>query len=151
VDIFSCNAGEDTNLFVYDGACGSLNLLASSDDDCSIVYNSPNMWASFIDNLSVQAGQTIFIEWDDKWSDDSFFWTLDFCVEDYANANALSGILDYSEQYETDGLIESSQQVIGSGLDVKYDSKVSISLLPGFEIPTGIIFKAIIDGCGGPE
>ncbi|NBU51509.1 MAG: hypothetical protein EBS24_02650 [Chitinophagia bacterium] len=109
------------------------------------------MWASFIDNLSVQAGQTIFIEWDDKWSDDSFFWTLDFCVEDYANANALSGILDYSEQYETDGLIESSQQVIGSGLDVKYDSKVSISLLPGFEIPTGIIFKAIIDGCGGPE
>jgi len=151
VDIFSCNAGEDTNLFVYDGSCGSLNLLASSDDDCSVTYNSPNMWASFVDDLSVQAGQTIYIEWDDKWSDDSFFWTLEFCIEEYANANALSGILDYSEQYEADGLIESSQQVSGTGLEVKYDSKVSISLLPGFEIPTGIIFKAIIDGCGGPE
>ena len=102
-------------------------------------------------NLTILKGQKVFIEWDNRWSTESFFWTLEYCVDNYTGPSALTGIQGVSAHYEADGIIESSQSVIGPMLNVKYDAAQAIDLLPGFQIDTGNVFRAIIDGCGGPE
>jgi len=71
ISISSCGEGVDTRVNVYNGSCGSLNLIASSDDACSIGASGSG-FASRIQDLYVNAGSTYFIEWDDRWSTDGF-------------------------------------------------------------------------------
>ena len=75
VTITSCDSGTDTYVFVYTGTCGdysSLDLIASSDDDCGV--------SSLIEGLEVTGGVTYYIEWIDERSADPFIWTLDLMV-----------------------------------------------------------------------
>lgn len=67
---------------------------------------------------------------------------------DYAGQNALMGIQSMSEDYETNGLIESSQVITGA-IDVDYDSRTGIVLEENFSVAKGSILHAFIDGCGG--
>ncbi len=71
----------------------------------------------------------------------------DYCPDDLANLNKLSGDVDYMVKYETSGLLESQQHII-SPADIQYDSGLEISLLSGFEVNVGAVFHAYIDGCG---
>ncbi len=62
----------------------------------------------------------------------------------------LTGPLSTSTDYETDGVIISTQVLSGgTNLTVDYDSKTRIDLNSGFTVPVGTTFKAFIDGCGG--
>lgn len=70
------------------------------------------------------------------------------CPDDYAGPNMLTGTQDISEDFETDGMIESDQS-IATGIDIKYDSGTTINLLPGFQVALGTVFESMIDGCGG--
>ena len=72
------------------------------------------------------------------------------CVPEYttANGNMLTGAQTTSDHYETDGAIESDQQVSGS-ISVDYDSASSILLEQTFSVQGGTVFHAFIDGCGG--
>lgn len=149
LSIKSCHAGVDTRLWVYSGSCGNLTEIASSDDDCAITPGSGNMYASHVEDLAVSNGQMIFIEWDDAWSDDDFFWSLEFCSDAFSGPRALTGVIASSETYETDGLIDSDQLISNPAGEVIYDSKIAINFLPGFEIQAGVIFEALADGCGG--
>lgn len=151
IDIYSCDGGVDTRLWVYDGDCNTLNLLASSDDDCQMGAGQ-NEYASEVIDLAVTSGQTILIEWDDRWSEDSFDFTIDFessCESEFsiANGNALTGIQITNADFETDGIIESDQNIVFPAI-VDYDSGTSIELLQGFEVRLGAEFHAFIDGCG---
>lgn len=65
-----------------------------------------------------------------------------------ANGNALNGVQDVNEDFETDGVIESTQQIDGISTNVDYDSASEVLLDPGFEVVQGT-FHAFIDGCGG--
>ena len=64
----------------------------------------------------------------------------------YQGANMIVGIETGIADYETDGVIESTQ-LIGSAARVDYDSATEINLLPGFETQLGAEFEAFIDGC----
>ncbi len=150
VSINSCLGGEDTNLFVYDGNCANLNQIANSDDDCEINYGGAAN-ASEVNDIPVTAGTPIYIEWDDKWSDDHFIWHLEFCMPSFTGASQLTGSQSSSMQYETDGAIDSDQIISGSGTNIIYDAKMGVELLPGFEILQGALLKALTDGCGGFE
>lgn len=68
-----------------------------------------------------------------------------------ANGNALIGVQNVNNDFETDGVIESTQTVTGSSVTVYYDSGISICLDPGFEVISGAVFEALIDGCGGSQ
>ena len=70
------------------------------------------------------------------------------CPTDYAGANALSGNISGTEDYETDGAIESTQ-LIQAGATIDYDSGTSITLEAPFNVPSSATFQAFIDGCGG--
>ena len=73
------------------------------------------------------------------------------CPDSYsaADGNALTGSQTTSEDYETDGVIESTQVISGVGTAVDYDSGSEIILNPGFHAILGAVFHAFIDGCGG--
>ena len=66
--------------------------------------------------------------------------------QDYAYANMLTGSENGTADYETDGLIQSSQ-IIGPTAIVDYDSQVEISLEIGFETINGSEIFIFIDGC----
>ena len=70
IDISSCNSGKDTRLWVYEGTCNNLVQVAQSDDECS------SSFASEILNISVSASKTYYLEWDNRWNDEGFFFTI---------------------------------------------------------------------------
>ena len=78
IDIYSCNEGVDTRVFLHSGSCASLTYEAMSDDDCTSAGSSN--YASEIASFSVFAGTTYFIEWDNRWSTGSFDWSLVFAA-----------------------------------------------------------------------
>ncbi|MBK8505823.1 MAG: hypothetical protein IPL46_28695 [Saprospiraceae bacterium] len=63
-----------------------------------------------------------------------------------ANLNLL-GIVNGLSQDHTQGLINSSQ-LLQSGAQVAYQSGLSISLEPNFQVDAGVVFQALIDDCG---
>ena len=70
------------------------------------------------------------------------------CPPNFAGANALSGPISGTEDYESDGAIESTQ-MIQAGATIDYDSGTSIKLEAPFNVPSSATFHAFIDGCGG--
>jgi len=73
------------------------------------------------------------------------------CEENYSGFNALSGPEAgnggplYNGDYESYGVIESTQMITSGSVD--YDSALEINLLAGFEVATGVTFDVFIDGC----
>lgn len=65
----------------------------------------------------------------------------------FANNNELNGTQSYKIAYESDGIIESVQN-LNVNTDIFYDSGTSIELLSGFEVGSGVNFEAFINGCG---
>jgi len=70
IDIYSCNNGVNTRLWIYTGACNNLIPYANSDDDCTISGAGSATFASEIINLPVTSGTSYYIEWDNAWSND---------------------------------------------------------------------------------
>jgi hypothetical protein len=77
VDISACLGGVDTRLSVYD-ACGG-TCIASDDDTCPFAPDgSGSSYASEVTGIEMCSGNTIYIEWDDRWSTSGFNWNLTF-------------------------------------------------------------------------
>lgn len=70
------------------------------------------------------------------------------CPVDYLfnNNRGLTGTVSSTQLHESDGAIESTQ-TITTGATITYDSKISITLQPGFHAAEGATFEALIDGC----
>lgn len=79
----------------------------------------------------------------------AYIFELPDCPSSYSaiDNNMLTGIQSLNDVYDTDGIIESTQQIT-NGAIVEYDSGISIDLLPTFEVDLGVMFHAFIDGCG---
>ncbi len=150
IDVYSCNGGIDTRLWIYSGTCGNLTVIGQSDDVCPMGAGLNN-WASEVLDIPVLNGVPIYIEWDDRWSTSGFDWHLDFeeeiCTPSYSGMTQLTGGQSVDADYEASGVID-SDQVIGMNAVVDYDSGSEINLLEGFEVQLGAIFQAFIDGCG---
>jgi len=75
-------------------------------------------------------------------------YKLPVCAPNYIGGNQLIGTEMATADYETDGSIESIQTIDATAI-IDYDSKVDITLQPGFETIVGACFHAFIDGCQG--
>jgi len=73
---------------------------------------------------------------------------VQICPIDYDfNGNGgLTGSESTTIEYETNGIIESTQELLQNA-NVTYDSKIEINLLQNFEVLMGAQFQAYIDGC----
>ncbi|MDP2722948.1 MAG: fibronectin type III domain-containing protein [Bacteroidales bacterium] len=76
VAINSCGGGADTRLSFYDGDCTTLSCVANNDDACDM--GTGDAYASEITGISVTGGVTYYIEWDNRWDNTGFDWTLTF-------------------------------------------------------------------------
>jgi len=76
IDVYSCNQGRDTRLWLHSGSCANLSFEATSDDDCT--SSGTSNYASEILSHSVTAGTSYFIEWDNRWSTAGFNWEFVF-------------------------------------------------------------------------
>ena len=72
------------------------------------------------------------------------------CPVSYSQANGtrLTGLQATSMDFETNGFIESEEQ-IDFGNNVDYDAANYIKLFEDFEVKSGASFQIYIDGCGG--
>jgi len=94
IRIGSCDGGVDTRLHMYRGECGNLEVESSSDDHCH--SGDGFLFASLLDSIEVHQYESIWIEWDDKWSADGFEWQLYFY--DNVSEKCSNGILDEGEE-----------------------------------------------------
>ena len=77
--ISACLGGSDTRLYVGTGTCGALTVVASNDDSCPFATDGTgNAYASELTDVVVTGGTTYYIEWDDRWENVAFDWSLSF-------------------------------------------------------------------------
>ncbi|MBK6627853.1 MAG: hypothetical protein IPG35_09745 [Flavobacteriales bacterium] len=76
VRVSSCNppntTNDDTFVTIHEGTCGSLVPYGGDDDGCT-AFN----FASDV-TFTGAAGQTFYIEWDNRWNDNGHDWNLEF-------------------------------------------------------------------------
>jgi len=77
VTVSSCLGGTDTRLWVYEGNCSNLILEDKADDECKAQTQSFSNFASETSFL-VYDGNTYYIEWDNRWSENGFSFTIEY-------------------------------------------------------------------------
>ena len=136
----------DMVMQVLAGSCGSFTEIDCNDDGGSgnhslitITGRTPDeiIYIRVVEFASNQFGEFGICAHDDT--------VVSNCPPNYSGANQLSGTQATTEDFETDGILQSDQIV---DADVDYDSGTYIELLEGFEVKIGKLFHAFIDGCG---
>lgn len=69
------------------------------------------------------------------------------CPLNFLGINMITGVVNGPADFETDGIIESDATVTSG--TVFFDSGISITLMPNFEVLANTTFTAFIDGCNG--
>ena len=90
IAVSSCEGGADTQLQILEGTCGALSCVASEDDVCAVTAGGSNFAAELTD-ISVLAGTTYYIEWDNQWEDLGFDWTLSFTAAPEFDCEGVAG------------------------------------------------------------
>jgi hypothetical protein len=94
IDVSACSlSNTDTRLWIYDGTCGTLNQVASSDDDCGL--------SSEVTGLAVTNGVTYYIEWDDRWSAAAFDFNFVFSPTLVSGNNTCATAAVIATAYDT--------------------------------------------------
>lgn len=132
LSVSSCNQNADTRLHIYKGNCQSLSLLQSSDDDCFSAEGY--FFASQIIDLEILEGDTIYIEWDDRWSTTSF--SFDVEVTNAHNVcnfdNSIPNVIHGTHEFLIDSITYDGNIMENAEVNLQY--KESINISPGFEI-----------------
>ena len=118
-------------------------------------YYSFSYWYWYIDlPLNVASGEwTVEVVYQGVTSDHSFEYTSQACScqPEYAqnSGSRLSGGLSFARDYQAAGVINSKQSIstTSTAVEVIYDAGESITLLPEFEVSSGVVFSALIGGC----
>lgn len=76
----------------------------------------------------------------------TFTQIISIAPPNYEGIDKIIGTLNSDYNYETDGRIE-SEQIISAPANIIYDSGIEIELEFPFEVGTGAVFHAFIDGC----
>ena len=99
VTVSACDNGADpaidTRLHLSRGTCGDFTDTNSDDDGCDGPTNPATFGDESIESITADAGETIFIEWDDRWMADGSTFTLAF--EPFPDAPANDNCADATE------------------------------------------------------
>lgn len=97
VQVSSCAGAVDTRLSIFSGPCATPTCIASNDDaPCGNFASDAT--------ACITAGQTIYIQWDDRWGDvGAFAWDVTFTPAPPLPAAAA---FPYSEDFEDAGALD---------------------------------------------
>ena len=137
VSFTSCSSSENTRLWIYVGDCQNLIMIASNDDGCS-------SGASELENITLVANKSYFIEWDNKWSSDPFDFEITSIDNPVCITELPNPIID-GEYHVEGGVIINSTPNINNNLTVKSDQSVELSV--GFEMTSNYDFEIEIEAC----
>lgn len=139
-----------SNLNCSDTSNGILSALATGGT-APYTYNWADSSGNPVSPTGLIAGTYDLTVTDDNGCMTTSSATINPPVNEYtmANGNMLTGNQLFSADYEVDGPIESDQNVDSNGNMIDYDSGIEITLKAGFEVKSGTIFHAFINGCGG--
>ncbi|MBW8359227.1 MAG: T9SS type A sorting domain-containing protein [Weeksellaceae bacterium] len=117
---------DDTRVSIYSGTCAALTCVGGNDDISATNYLSTL-------TVTVLAGTTYYIQWDDRWSAAGFTWSLAFtpvsCLpvngstlnvtnETFTSATlswtAVSGAASYDIEYGAPGFVQGTGTVINT-------------------------------------
>ena len=77
----------DTDVYLYDGTCGTLNQIGTDDDGCVGTFES------LLEGVPVTMGNTYYIQFLDTWEETPFDWVLSVLPaeanDNFANAEAV--------------------------------------------------------------
>ena len=76
IKIFNCSSGVDSRLWVHSGDCDDMMVIANSDDTCG--PDGQFTYSSSIPQIYISKGEKIYIEWDDRWSNEGFDFYFKF-------------------------------------------------------------------------
>jgi len=124
---------------VYSGGC------QSPFTACALSNSSDGHVALALNGLT--PGDQLQIRIASFWSYDAATFT--FCaISDCPDNDLIAGSIPDIRDYEAH-ISVSGTSVIESTATVDFDAGQEINLLPGFEVESGALFHAFIDGCGG--
>lgn len=118
VSVSTCLAGADTRVWIYETltGCSELELVASNDDYCELTPGDDE-YASYVE-FTVCAGRTYYIEFDDRWEDGAFNFTLGYTpvvgaelaitgggVTEYTRLPKSAGVINASAGYRNNGSV----------------------------------------------
>lgn len=143
--IGSCMQNVDSRVWLWSGDCNELSMVAVSDDSCISSGNAN--YASHLEEISLDANQTYYIEWDNRWSNQGFIWEFEFvssllCDAENVTVGSITG----------DSTIIAKQNIIMEA-DLTPNSSVTlhagqtISLEPGFDCPMGSNLIITLSDC----
>ncbi len=91
LSINTCNKGQDTNLRIHSGDCSQLTYVTGNDDACPM-GDGQNAYASEVIDVPVESSKIYYIEWDNRWSANPFFFEVEFEAEciDFLTVNVTS-------------------------------------------------------------
>ncbi len=128
VDIYSCDQGIDTRVWLLSGNCGSLNYEQMSDDECT--SSGTSNYASEITNYSVTAGISYYIEWDDRWSTAGFNWEFVLTLTGGGSGVSITCPADHFAENtcstgDYDTTITGSAMTITAGASISYSDNMT--------------------------
>lgn len=162
--LFNRSCGSEDNIFINFGDDGIPSFCPLVDNGQNLPFavivepviplsniygTDPNGTWELVVSDNAGGDEGTLLDW-------QLYFETDFCSSDCppsfsgANNNLLTGIQSVDEDFETDGILQSNQLITNSAT-VDYDSGISIDLLQPFEVRTGSVFHAFIDGCGGNQ
>ena len=93
MSVASCGGGADTRLWIWSGDCAAPVAEANNDDFCDL--GDGTAYASAVENAVALLGNTYLIEWDDRWSVDTFDFTLNFVAAPPADGAIVGDAMAY--------------------------------------------------------
>jgi len=146
LDIQSCHQGVDTRLRISIGSCDSLLVIYESDDSC--MSGDGFNYAAEVVGLEVLAQQKIYIEWDDRWSQEGFTWSINYTpvLSTCNDEESIPNVIDTSLSYRSMNEIDYHGYLLYTA-NLSVSSSQNIKLSDGFTVEAGADFEVNIQDC----
>ena len=152
--INSCLGGEDTRLYIWNDCMDGASA-ADNDDSCPFAPDGSGFsYASEIVGFEVLSGEDYFIQWDDRWGEAAFNWSVTFTSSGLANDDCAGAIAVACDETVTGSTADATDSGSNPSPDVWYSysggaGTITLSLCDGGTDYDS--YLRVFDACDGME
>ncbi|MEL6390696.1 MAG: hypothetical protein AAFQ02_11060, partial [Bacteroidota bacterium] len=149
VRLGSCDQGVDTRLHLYFNYCADSIWIQTVDDNC--LSGDGLRYASKVDSIHVPAETELWIEWDNRWSDEAFEFEISI-TEDLNPCNVDSELptqITENTAYRSQEPISYQGEIFANG-SLGLSSSASIEIQPSTQVAAGGKLELQVTDCQEP-